>query len=781
MKILCSKILFLSLFLVLLNAVTVVKAQTPLSVPTDTSAKTIPDTLLFKIQKAQGAITEVNAANKKGYNVEGLRANLKSIADNIKPLQEDFKASKDHIDTKSLQSYSLILKDAHDQIGVLRNTLIKSNTELQHMSQEVIDLSSDSLLTVTAKDDAEKKLYQGQLTEIKLKLQDAGKLTGTNLDQVSRLLADVSALDLVVNDLQSQTSDLLLRSGQMAFSKEAPYLWSAPLSDAAGQGIGKLIGSAFRGQQQILAYFINSTWDKRILTILFAAAFFLWVHVNFRKSLRTRYKRKIGELKFDYLQLFPVLATVIVLFNITPLFEPDAPSLYIEIVQFMMLMAISMHLKKTLPSNQLRYWWLIIGLYTAMIVINVVVKSALPLRVCLLALNVVFIYMGMLMYKNVAIPQFSRRYVKAVLAFFVISNAIGLLLNVFGRVSLAKVMSTTGVMGLTQMIGLAVFTQIVLDAVELQIKISSCDKGIFSRVSPTRTRAAAKKALSVLAFILWIMVFLINLSLTAGTFSFLNAILDKTRSFGSIHFTLGNLLFFCVIVYVANQLQKHVPILFGEGSVSYDGQVEHKSSKVALIRLIIIVIGVLLAVTASGLPMDKLTVVLGALGVGIGLGMQNIVNNFVSGIILIFEKPFRIGDFVELADKKGKVKDIGIRSSKLLSPQGSEVIIPNGDLLSGRLVNWTLSHDYVKTELTFKVGTDTDLDKLYKLIAEELKKSKQLMPNLPTEILLNSIAAGAIELKVMAWVNNIYIEAGFKSDFMFRLIKKLNELEIKVL
>ena len=117
----------------------------------------------------------------------------------------------------------------------------------------------------------------------------------------------------------------------------------------------------------------------------------------------------------------------------------------------------------------------------------------------------------------------------------------------------------------------------------------------------------------------------------------------------------------------------------------------------------------------------------------------------------------------------------------MLSPQGSEVIIPNGDLLSGRLVNWTLSHDYVKTELTFKVGTDTNLDILYKLIGDELKKSKQIMSNLPTEILLNSIAAGAIELKVMAWVNNIYIEASFKSDFMFRLIKKLNELEIKVL
>jgi potassium efflux system protein len=214
--------------------------------------------------------------------------------------------------------------------------------------------------------------------------------------------------------------------------------------------------------------------------------------------------------------------------------------------------------------------------------------------------------------------------------------------------------------------------------------------------------------------------------------------------------------------------------------MTYDGDVEHKSSKVALIRLVIIVVGVLFAVMASGLPMDRLTVILGALGVGIGLGMQNIVNNFVSGIILIFEKPFRIGDYVELADKKGKVKDIGIRSSKLLTPQGSEVIIPNGDFLSGRLVNWTLSHDYVKSELIFKVSSETDLEALNKLIAEEVKQTTHVMDGLPVEILLNGIAAGSVELKVMAWVQSIYAEPAFKSELLSRLMKRLNEAEIKL-
>jgi potassium efflux system protein len=125
----------------------------------------IPDTLLFKIQKAQSAITEVNAANKKGYNTAELRNVLSNIQKNIKPLQSDFKNSKSRIETKSLISYGLILKDASDRLSSLRNVLLKSNAELQRMSEQVIALTADSSLSIMPKDDAKKKLYEGQLQD----------------------------------------------------------------------------------------------------------------------------------------------------------------------------------------------------------------------------------------------------------------------------------------------------------------------------------------------------------------------------------------------------------------------------------------------------------------------------------------------------------------------------------------------------------------------------------------------------------------------------------------
>jgi len=742
------------------------------------SAKAIPDTLLFRIQTAQSAITEINAANKKGYDLEAIKNRIENIRMDIKPLQVAFAAKGEQPDSKSLLSYDLILKDADVKLKSIADVLIKNSNDLQRMNEQVLALSNDSLLKINANGNSNKDLYSSQIADLKQRLQNAGKVTGSNLDSVNRLLAENSELNILVNDLRALASDKLSQSGKMALSKQDPYLWEAPLSDKTDQPTAKLLVAAYQGQQQILRYFINSTWDNRFVAIMLALAFMIWVHRNFKSASRASVKRKIGELNFEYIRPYPILSSFIVLFAITPLFEPDAPSLYIELISLFLLICISVHLWKRLDKKQLRFWLLIIFLFACIIAGNAVVNAAWPLRLVMIAINLFFVYLGFSLRQKMTITAFPKRYARVAIWVLIIFNIFSALLNIFGRIDMAKVTLATGVIGIIELIGLAVFTQIVLDAFELQMRISSCNKGIFSRVNHAKAKSKLKKVLSIGCLIVWLMVLMINLSVIGGIWEWIDTILSKPRTFGSIHFSFSNILFFSIIIYVAGKLQKHVPLLFGEEKITFNEASGHKGSKVALVRLVIIVIGVLLAVTASGLPMDKLTVVLGAFGVGIGLGMQNIVNNFVSGIILIFEKPFRIGDYVELADKKGKVRDIGIRSSKLLTPQGSEVIIPNGDLLSGRLVNWTLSNDFIKTEIIFKVAIDADMDVISKLVNDLLSDNGVAVKQLPPEILLNTVTADAIEIKVLAWISSIYVEAEFKSTFFKQLLPKLSEKSI---
>jgi potassium-dependent mechanosensitive channel len=116
-------------------------------------------------------------------------------------------------------------------------------------------------------------------------------------------------------------------------------------------------------------------------------------------------------------------------------------------------------------------------------------------------------------------------------------------------------------------------------------------------------------------------------------------------------------------------------------------------SRLLITRLLVLLCGYLLAIAASGLPIDKLTFLNGALGVGVGMGLQNVVNNFVSGIILIFDGSLQIGDEIEVSGQAGKVKEIGLRASTLNTADGAEVIIPNGTILSQDIINWTFSNN----------------------------------------------------------------------------------------
>lgn len=744
------------------------------------SGHTIPDTLLFKLQKAQAAITEVNTANQKGYGSADVRADLTDIRNDIRPIKADLRVPRRTFDPKTLVNYNLILNNSQKKLQDWQKSLTAVSNNLQRMSKEVVALSNDSLLSINNNDTAGKQFYIPQLVDTKLKLQAAGKANSASLDTVSRLLAAVSAEYLDITGLQANISERLDASGRSILGKESPYIWEAP-QVSREESIVALLSSSYNGQQKILSYFVGSSWDNRLLLLVVGILFFLWVYFNFRKADRLANRGKLTHPSFVFLKRIPVIPGLIVLLTIAPLFEPDAPSPYVELVHFLMTIVLTIELRRHLIAKEFRYWLLIVGLYLLILFASAAVHDALVMRLFLMVVNGASLYVGFRVALQFRKARIARKFVRPVLFIYQILNGLAIVFNIFGRVSLAKIYSMAAIIGLIQIIGLAVFIQVFSDALELQIQVSASNGGLFSRISVNKTRVSFRRALSVVAIILWLLVFLINLSIAGGVFEFIHQILVKPRSFGSITFTFGNVLFFAVILYLSNILQKHIGIVFGERSITFNDHVEHKGSKLTLLRLLIAVAGILLAVTASGIPLDKLTVVLGALSVGIGLGMQNIVNNFVSGIILIFEKPFQIGDYIELIDKKGKIEDIGIRSSRMLTQQGAEVIIPNADLITNRFVNWTVNTANIQSELSVKVNMAADMAAVSQIVQEEINKLDTTVKNIPPQLLINSIAADTIELKILVWISSIYTEAEFKSQLLAALIKRFSAASIKVI
>jgi small-conductance mechanosensitive channel len=175
-----------------------------------------------------------------------------------------------------------------------------------------------------------------------------------------------------------------------------------------------------------------------------------------------------------------------------------------------------------------------------------------------------------------------------------------------------------------------------------------------------------------------------------------------------------------------------------------------------------------------------LTVIIGALSVGIGLGLQNIINNFVSGVILVFEKPFKLGDYVELADKKGQVLEIGIRSSTLLTDQGARVIIPNGDLLSGRLVNWTFAESDIRMNMHLNIETPIPISQVKDHIRNKLNTFNEVDRSIPIKVLTENIATTSYNLFIQVGIKDVRNIEYFRSRFLENIKEELDLQEIKI-
>src|SRR5690606_21143776 len=246
-----------------------------------------------------------------------------------------------------------------------------------------------------------------------------------------------------------------------------------------------------------------------------------------------------------------------------------------------------------------------------------------------------------------------------------------------------------------------------------------------------------------------------------------------------ITFAYANLLLAVAVIWLANWLQKNLKNLLDDTSPKDELQVR-RMTLFPLFRLLIVVIGFLVGISILGLGMDKLTVIIGALSVGIGLGLQNVINNFVSGIILVFEKPFKIGDYVVLADKKGQVMEIGIRSSTLLTDEGARVIIPNGDLLSGRLVNWTFVDSDIRVNLTLTVDNTIPIEEFKEQLRLTLSSFQEVDPTIPMKIFTKEITADNYKLTIQVGIRHIrYIER-FRSKFLEGLKKEMDAKQVKL-
>lgn len=199
----------------------------------------------------------------------------------------------------------------------------------------------------------------------------------------------------------------------------------------------------------------------------------------------------------------------------------------------------------------------------------------------------------------------------------------------------------------------------------------------------------------------------------------------------------------------------------------------------------ILIIAFLVGCSFLGISFDKLAIVIGALGVGIGFGLQNIVNNFVSGIIILFDRSIKVGDFIELESGTfGEVKEINIRSTMIRTSENVDILVPNSEFINGRVTNWTLEEDIRRFRIPFSVAYGSDKELVKKCVLEAALEIDHTLEGggRGPQVIMTGFGDSSLDFCLLVWVKaeSVKRPAVLTSDYLWVLDDAFREFGIEV-
>jgi small-conductance mechanosensitive channel len=210
----------------------------------------------------------------------------------------------------------------------------------------------------------------------------------------------------------------------------------------------------------------------------------------------------------------------------------------------------------------------------------------------------------------------------------------------------------------------------------------------------------------------------------------------------------------------------------------------HPSMQYAVAKItgyIFIAVGFYVALKLVGIDLSSLAFIAGAVGVGLGFGLQNIISNFVAGVIILAERPISIGDRVEMGDVAGLVTRINLRSTTIVTNDNITIIVPNSDFITSKVTNWNYGDPKVRIRVPIGVGYGTDPEKLRRLLLEVAAEHPKVLREPPSEVFFIAFGDSSLNFELGVWTTEMASKPRlFRSELNFAMERKLRENKIEI-
>ena len=287
--------------------------------------------------------------------------------------------------------------------------------------------------------------------------------------------------------------------------------------------------------------------------------------------------------------------------------------------------------------------------------------------------------------------------------------------------------------------------------------------------------------LGIVLFIQLIIVFLIMVGVPV---SILNDVRHwKLLSIGDRTVEFGNLVIGLFMLYPGVRLSHYLSTRFHNIVLErFRLDQSTRKSLSAIFQYLLIVLVILFVLSFIGIPLTAFTVVGGAIAIGIGLGSQNLVNNFLSGLVMMVEKPLKIGDIVEVDDRRGQVENIGARSTRIRTNDNLRLVIPNSQFLETTVVNYSLIDDVIRREVIVGVAYGSPVEKVRDLMMEAADQHQHIQRDPAPLVLFADFGDNSLVFRVLFWIKiKKFVDAYVvESDLRFALDRMFREADITI-
>jgi potassium-dependent mechanosensitive channel len=644
----------------------------------------------------------------------------------------------------------------------------------------LMTIKRDDLFIYKIKDTLLLPMYSGEIQNLKKNVYSIDSTLYRQELQAARYQSMLSSISMGLAELKRYVEINKTILEKNLFKKEINYIWES-YSIPSPKSILDITFDSLRLNFLLL--------KNQLLESLLASAAALLIliiaGIIIRQTIRTIERDKeygkiiIGRIKYLYEQ--PIASTAVALLPLVFfLFNTNS----ITILTFFIYLQVvfsSVLIYRNFPRHTFIRWMVLVVIFIFFTISNLYWEIAYQERLYFEIGSLIFISILWNLPKNFTSEDPKEiDFLKKLRLLTLILLTLGIIANIFGRYSLAKILSVAGSVGFIHAITLYLFTKVIMEIIYIALENKKESDSFTSYLDFKGIQNRLRGFFLFLAALFWFSIMLNNLVLADYVYRGLDNFLSTERFLGSTSFTFKSVLLFGALIYIAYIVSNNIAYFATiKDQQKPSTRTKRLGSSVLLIRLGVFIIGFFIAATAANIPLDNITIVLGALSVGIGFGLQTIINNLVSGIILAFERPIQIGDDIEVGSLTGKVKEVGIRASKIQGYDGSEIIVPNGDLLSQHLINWTLSDKRRRVELLIGVGYSADMVLVKSLIEEALVLDKISKTPAP-KVLMQTFGDNSVDFRVLFWVDDMDIWLDMRHEVMRTIYESFQKNGIEI-